>query len=639
MKTYKYFLIFLVFTGLVEAKTGNIKGKITDANTGEPLIGANVFILNHTWGASTDIKGEFEIKHIPIGSYSVRVSYVGYETKTIEKIVVESEKDTFLNVQLNTDFTLSEIVVSATRPLELKATNTTSACLISYQSIIPPERGVVEQISFQVGGYECRYSHNRPSTEEYNKINDNIFKDVSINPLSTFSADVDYGSYSNARRFLLQGKLPPKDAVRVEEFINYFQYGYPKPNDEHPLAIYTELSKCPWNKNNHLLHIGIKGKELEVKTQNLSNLVFLIDVSGSMIDENKLPLLKRAFKMFVENLKDDDLVSIVVYAGSTGLVLPPTNGKDRYQIIDALDQLYAGGSTAGGAGMVLAYKTAQENFIEGGNNRVIWATDGDFNVGVSNTGDLIRFLEEKRSEGIFLTVLGFGESNIKDNKLEQLADNGNGHYAYIDNILEAKKVLVDEIGSTLFTIAKDVKIQVEFNPANVKEYRLVGYENRLLNNEDFNNDKKDAGEIGSGHSVTALYEIVPRENVDDFSETELRYQNSKNNMSFNMQDEIANLKIRYKQPNEDVSKLISQVVMKNLSELDKTSINFKFAASVAMFGMHLRDSEFKGETNFDSIIQFAESGIGIDKTGLRAEFIKLVHASRGLDEYAGDLGE
>lgn len=639
MKPLKYFFVVLLFTASVVTETGNIKGKITDAKTGEPLVGANVVILTHSWGAATDTKGEFEINNIPTGTYSVKVSYVGYESKTIEKVMVKAKKTFSLNIQLNVDFTISEIVVADKRQLELKSSTNAAKTITSYESISPPSGGVVDQISFQLGGYECRYNPNWPSTEEYNKINDNIFKDVSLNPLSTFSADVDYGSYSNSRRFLLQGKLPPKDAVRVEEFINYFQYDYPKPKDEHPLAIYTELSECPWNKNNQLLHIGIKGKELEEKNQKPSNLVFLIDVSGSMEPENKLPLLKRAFKMFVENLKDDDVVSIVVYAGSTGLVLNPTKGNEKCKIINVLDELNAGGSTAGGAGMVLAYKIAQENLIQNGNNRVIWATDGDFNVGVSNTGDLVRFLEDKRSHGIFLTVLGFGEGNIKDNRLEQLADNGNGHYAYIDNILEAKKVLVDEIGSTLFTIAKDVKIQVEFNPANVKEYRLVGYENRLLNAEDFNNDKKDAGEIGSGHSVTALYEIVPRKKGDDFSETELRYQNQGKNDLVDKNNEIANIKIRYKNPTEDSSKLISKVVMRNTVDLEYSSLNFKFAAAVAMFGMELHDSEFKGETNFDLITHFAESGIGNDKAGYRAEFIKLVKASRGLDEYAGTLDE
>lgn len=623
MKILINFFAFLFFVSTNFSATGNLKGKITDSKTGDPLVGANVIILNHTWGAATAIDGKYEIKNIPVGVYSVKISYVGYEPKIIHKINIEANKTYVVNAELEADFVLHDIVVSQPKVLMEKSQANTQSLIMNGQSLYS-----------QTGGYSCGVTSNWPSTEEYNKINDNIFKEVMKNPLSTFSADVDYGSYSNARRYLLQGKLPPKDAVRVEEFINYFQYDYPKPDDEHPLAIYTEFSNCPWNKENKLVHIGIKGTALEAKNQKPSNLVFLIDVSGSMLPKNKLPLLKRAFKMFTEKLRDDDVISIVVYAGSTGLVLPATKGSDKCKIIDALERLQAGGSTAGGAGMVLAYKTAEENFIKNGNNRVIWATDGDFNVGVSNTRDLVRFLEEKRAKGIFLTVLGFGEGNIKDNRLEQLADNGNGHYAYIDNILEAKKILVDEIGSTLFTIAKDVKIQVEFNPATVKAYRLVGYENRLLNAEDFENDKKDAGEIGSGHSVTALYEIVPRKDDEKISNDDMRYQEVSINNSSNFQNEIGNVKIRYQLPNEDKSKLITKVVTK---EIMKPTANFKFAAAVAMFGMHLRDSEFKGDTNLESILKLAENSIEKDKSGYHSEFVKLVKLSENLHEYAGAL--
>lgn len=634
MKILINFFAFLFFVSTNFSATGNLKGKITDAQSGEPLVGANVVLVDHTWGAATDINGDYFIKNVPVGIYSVKVSYVGYESKTFHDVKIEKNKDSELNVQLKNDFTIPEVTVIEKRPL-IEKRSTNSVKIISADELHRlPQSGNVDQNHLRGARYDLGLNPNWPSTEEYNKINDNIFKDVQKNPLSTFSADVDYGSYSNARRYLLQGKLPPKDAVRVEEFINYFQYDYPKPNGEHPLAIYTEFSDCPWNKENKLLHIGIKGTELEAKNQKPSNLVFLIDVSGSMLPENKLPLLKRAFKMFTEKLRDDDVVSIVVYAGSTGLVLPATEGSEKCKIIDALDRLQAGGSTAGGAGMVLAYKTAEENFIKNGNNRVIWATDGDFNVGVSNTGDLVRFLEEKRAKGIFLTVLGFGEGNIKDNRLEQLADNGNGHYAYIDNILEAKKVLVDEIGATLFTIAKDVKIQVEFNPATVKAYRLVGYENRLLNAEDFENDKKDAGEIGSGHSVTALYEIVPRKDDEKISNDDMRYQDVSINNSSDFQNEIGNVKIRYKLPNEDKSKLITKVVTK---EIMKPTANFKFAAAVAMFGMHLRDSEFKGDTNLESILKLAENSIEKDKSGYRSEFFKLVKLSENLHEYAGAL--
>ena len=624
MKILINFLVSFILIACCFAGSGNLKGRITEGK-GKPLSGVTIIVLEDSLSAITDKNGYYEIKNISAGSHNVKIFKVGYSFKVLRNVIIDKQKTHILDVKLDTDLTLHQVVV-LDKKLKIEESKANLPDLQNSESIGP--------LYFIAGGFESSYRSNPPNTEEYNKITDNIFKDVLKNPLSTFSADVDYGSYSNARRFLLQGKLPPKDAVRVEEFINYFQYDYPKPNNEHPLAIYTELSKCPWNKSNILLHIGIKGRELEAKNQKPSNLVFLIDVSGSMMPENKLPLLKRAFKMFTENLSDNDIVSIVVYAGSTGLVLPATRGNDKYKIIDALDRLQAGGSTAGGAGMVLAYKTAEENFIAEGNNRVMWATDGDFNVGVSNTGELVRFLEEKRSKGIFLTVLGFGEGNIKDNRLEQLADNGNGQYAFIDNILEAKKVLVDEIGATLFTIAKDVKIQVEFNPALVKEYRLVGYENRLLNAEDFNNDKKDAGEIGSGHSVTALYEVVPRKDNTKFSNDDLRYQDVSIKNSSGFHNEIGNIKIRYKLPTEDKSKLITKVVTK---EIVKPTANFKFAAAVAMFGMHLRDSEFKGDTNLDLILNLAENGIGKDKTEYCSEFVKLVKLSANLHEYAGAL--
>ncbi len=556
MSFFTKFFVLLFISFPLLASGGSIKGKVTDKATKEALIGANVVVQSKQIGAASDINGFYIIKNIPAGTYTIKASYVGYEPVEQKDVVVKNFQVVEVNFELESDFTLAECIVIEKRPLIEKSS--TNACRIISS----------EGIQFQVGGYTACYrpDHN---TEEYSKINENIFKEVINNPLSTFSIDVDYASYSNARRFLLDGFLPPKDAVRVEEFINYFQYDYPKPIGQHPLEIYTELAECPWNNENYLLHIGIKGKELAVKEQKPSNLVFLIDVSGSMDTPKKLPLLVNSFKMFTEQLRADDVISIVVYAGSSGLVLPPTKGSDKIKIIDALEKLRAGGSTAGGAGMKLAYEIAEKNLIENGNNRIIWATDGDFNVGVSNTGDLVRFLEEKRNKGIFLTVLGFGTENIKDNRLEQMADNGNGHYAYIDNLLEAKKVLVDEIGSTLFTIAKDVKIQVEFNPAKVKEYRLVGYENRLLNSEDFENDQKDAGEIGSGHSVTALYEIVPQEFEGDISDSELRYQVVYIKESDQVLNEFGNIKVRYKLPDEDESKLITKVVTKDIVDTRK----------------------------------------------------------------------
>ena len=635
MSFFTKFFVLLLISFPLFANGGSIKGKVTDKSTSEALIGANVVVQSTQIGAATDLDGIYQIKNIPAGTYTVKASYVGYKPVEQKDVTIRNFQVVELNFELESDFTLAECIVISQKPLINKST--TSCCrVISSESISTfyVRGGISTDNPFQVGCYDPNFN-----TEEYSNIEENIFKDVIKNPLSTFSIDVDYASYSNTRRFLLDGFLPPKDAVRVEEFINYFQYNYPKPNGEHPLEIYSELAECPWNNDNYLLHIGIKGKAIEVKEQMPSNLVFLIDVSGSMNDPKKLPLLVNSFKMFTEQLRDDDIISIVVYAGSSGLVLPPTKGNEKTKIIDVLDKLEAGGSTAGGEGMKLAYEIAEENLIANGNNRVIWATDGDFNVGVSNTGDLVRFLEEKRSKRIFLTVLGFGTENIKDNRLEQMADNGNGHYAYIDNLLEAKKVLVDEIGSTLYTIAKDVKIQVEFNPAKVKEYRLVGYENRLLNSEDFENDEKDAGEIGSGHSVTALYEIVPQDSDEEISDSDLRYQVVSIKESDQVLNELGNIKVRYKLPDEDESKLITKVVTKDVVDIEKTSDNFKFAASVAMFGMLLRDSEFKGDTESDLILKLAKSSLSNDKTGYKSEFVKLVELSENLDQYAGTIGE
>lgn len=462
------------------------------------------------------------------------------------------------------------------------------------------------------------------NTEEYSKINDNEFKEVNKNPLSTMSIDVDRASYSNMRRFITQGSLPPADAVRVEEMINYFSYDYKQPEGNVPFSITTEYSECAWNKKHNLVHIGIKGKEIKTTSMPANNLVFLLDVSGSMWSANKLPLVKSGLRLLVEQMRPQDHVALVVYAGAAGLVLPSTSGKEKDKIMSAIEQLEAGGSTAGGAGIKLAYQVAKDNFITSGNNRVILATDGDFNVGASSDGELIRLIEEKREDGVFLTVLGFGTGNYKDSKMEQLADKGNGNYAYIDNILEAKKVLVQEMGGTLLTIAKDVKIQIEFNPAKVKGYRLVGYENRVLANEDFNDDKKDAGELGAGHTVTAIYEIIPAGSDEEMASVDpLKYQKTTVNTSI-ATDEILTVKFRYKEPNENVSKLITMVVADKRKNLSSSSENLRFASAVAEFGMVLRDSKFKGNADFKSVLELAKNSKGKDVEGYRAEFIRLV---------------
>ncbi len=465
------------------------------------------------------------------------------------------------------------------------------------------------------------------SREGYDHITENKFLRVKENPLSTFSIDVDAASYSNVRRFLNQGQLPPAGAVRIEEMINYFHYSYPQPTSNDPFSVTTEITDAPWNKNHKLVLVGLQGKKIPVDNLPASNIVFLIDVSGSMSGPMRLGLVKSSLKMLVDQLRSQDRVAIVVYAGNAGLVLPSTSGADKMKIKDAIDKLESGGSTAGGEGIKLAYKTAKDNFVRKGNNRVILCTDGDFNVGVSSNDELVTMIEGERKSGVFLTVLGYGMGNYQDSKMQQLADKGNGNHAYIDGINEAKKVLVNEFGGTLFTIAKDVKLQVEFNPAKVQGYRLIGYENRMLAKEDFNDDKKDAGEMGSGHTVTALYEVIPVGVKSSFLKDvdPLKYQTNHEPFSeSNFDEEIMTVKFRYKEPDGDISKLIEESVIDKHVSLNATSDNFRFAASVAEFGMLLRNSEFKSGASFASALTMAAGAKGVDEEGYRSEFITML---------------
>jgi Ca-activated chloride channel family protein len=467
------------------------------------------------------------------------------------------------------------------------------------------------------------------NTETYDRICENPFLTAADNPLSTFSIDVDTASYSNVRRFLHQGEKPPPDAVRIEELINYFRYDYPEPRGQDPFAIHTEVARCPWAPEHLLVQIGLKARDIRQEGLPPRNLVFLIDVSGSMADANKLPLLKQALRLLSEQLTEKDTLAMVVYAGSSGLALPPTRGDRHSAIAEALERLEAGGSTNGGAGIELAYRTARENFIPGGVNRVILATDGDFNVGVTNQGDLTRLIEKERESKVFLSVLGFGMGNLKDSTMEKLADTGNGNYAYIDTLSEARKVLVHEATGTLITVAKDVKIQVEFNPARVEAYRLIGYENRLLRAEDFNDDRKDAGEMGAGHSVTAIYEVVPAgakaalPGVDP-----LRYQTARETTVESQSDELLTLKARYKDPTGETSRLLSQAVRGEARDIRQASDDLRHAAAVAAFGMLLRGSEHKGCATLTLVRELAESARGRDPNGYRAEFLELVEKAR-----------
>jgi Ca-activated chloride channel homolog len=519
-------------------------------------------------------------------------------------------------------------VVKAPLPLNLPASSPVTSTVNRYSSpklTVGGVRGIVAPEPQTDGKF---------NTENYNRIDDNPFHRVGNEPLSTFSIDVDTASYSNMRRFITQGQLPPKDAVRIEELINYFTYNYPQPTGNRPFSVTTEVTTAPWNPQHKLVQVGLQGKRLESETLPPSNLVFLIDVSGSMGEADKLPLVQQSLKLLVNKLRPEDRVSLVVYAGNAGVVLPATPGSQKTKILAAIDRLQAGGSTAGGQGIELAYKIAKQNFLKSGNNRVILATDGDFNVGVSSDAELTRLIEQKRDQGIFLTVLGFGTGNYKDGKMEQLADKGNGNYAYIDTLLEAKKVLVNDIRGTLFTIAKDVKIQVEFNPAKVQAYRLIGYENRLLQNQDFNDDKKDAGEIGAGHSVTALYEIIPtgvNSKVKLPEVDPLRYQRSGITATDTADNEMMLVKLRYKLPQESTSQLITQTIKDSDFKVDQIpSTNLRFAAAVATFGMILRDSEYKGNANYDLVMKLATQGQGEDNEGYRGEFIRLVEQSKEL---------
>ena len=468
------------------------------------------------------------------------------------------------------------------------------------------------------------------NAETYKEIKENSFVAVAQQPVTTFSADVDRAAYANVRRIIGYGQIPPKDAVRIEEMVNYFDYDYPAPEEGSvsPLRVSPELAPAPWNPNHLLLRIGLQAKKIDLAQAPPSNIVFLIDVSGSMDEENKLPLLKSSFKMLLGQLRPDDKIAIVTYANGTKVALPSTSVKDKEKIIKVLDNLYASGGTSGGRGIQLAYEQAQKSFIKNGNNRIILATDGDFNIGINNTTDLEKFIEKQRESGIYMSVLGFGIGNYRDDMAETIADKGNGNYAYIDNITEAKKVLVNELSGTLFAVAKDVKLQLEFNPKYVKEYKLIGYENRMLANEDFTNDKKDAGEIGAGHTVTALYELVPS---DGKVAQSLRYQSQELNEK-GKGNELGFLKIRYKYPKVKDAKSveITEPLAFNKKALKETSTDYRFAASVAEFGILLRDNSNKANATYDQVIELAEGAIGKDPEGYRKEFVRLVKSVKML---------
>lgn len=536
-----------------------------------------------------------------------------------------SDGKSFSNLNPNTIESVSVLKdAAATSMYGSKASN--GVIVIKTKKLSRKERKAFEKLQKVQDSITISKQIQQRNNEEYDAFVENPFELTKNQSVSTFSIDVDKAAYSNIRRMINNGEHVNKNAVRIEEMINYFKYNYPQPKNNEPFSINTEYSDSPWNNKHKLLKIGLQGKEIPTDKLPNSNFVFLIDVSGSMDEPNKLPLLKSSFKVLLDQLRPTDKVGIVVYAGSAGMVLPPTSAKEKNKIIEALDKLQAGGSTAGGQGIELAYKLAQENFIKNGNNRVIIATDGDFNVGASSTGDLQTLVEGKRKAGVFLTCLGFGMGNFKDNRMETLANKGNGNYAYIDNLQEANKFLGKEFAGNMYAIAKDVKIQIEFNPKYVKSYRLIGYENRKLKNEDFTNDKIDAGELGSGHTVTALYEVIPNDVNSEFlpKENDLKYTRNTNDENFN--DELATVKFRYKKPDGDISSEIIQVVKNTNQPFSSSSNDFKFASSVAWFGLVLRNSALIKNKDLKEIENLAKKGRGKDDEGYRAEFVRLVES-------------
>jgi Ca-activated chloride channel homolog len=605
-KSNLFIALFLCVANLVLAQR-TITGIVQDDGN-DILVGVCIVVKGTKIGTLTDVEGKYSIE-VPKGSTTIVFSFAGYTTKE-----VSIGKNNVINVKFDTPTLLEEVVVRGYGTVKRKdATGAVSTVTSNDFNRISSKKKAKKQEPI--------------GTEKYNHKDENAYKNPKKEPLSTFSVDVDKAAYANVRRYINDNSMPPKDAIRIEEMINYFDYNLPQPTDNHPVKVGSELGICPWNKQHYLMKIDIQAQKQQYADAPANNFVFLIDVSGSMSSPEKLGLLKDAFKIFVESLRTIDHVAIVTYAGNAGLVLDNTEGSEKATILKALNNLEAGGSTAGGQGIELAYKIAEENYDSRGNNRVILATDGDFNVGISSTEDLENLIIEKRKKDIYLSVLGFGKGNINDEGMEALADKGNGNYFYIDNIKEANKVFNKELTGTILTIAKDVKFQIEFNPLAVESYRLVGYENRLLNEEDFNDDKKDAGEIGAGNSVTALYEIVPKgvltTDSEDKRKDELRYQ-TRELVVQNNAKELAFVKMRYKKTSRFKSTLLSQTIDNQAFSLDKTSDNFRFAAAVAAFGQVAKESNFKGDFDYPKIIDLAQGAKGVDTEGYRQEFIELV---------------
>ena len=601
----KQILLFcFLFIGSLHAQEYEVTGTVSDTSN-RALQFVSVVIKGTAQGVTTNKEGKYSIK-VKKGK-TLQFVAMGYKTQEVK---ITGQK--VIDIALEEISEIEETVLVGYAPVRKASV---VSCAVAVKS-------------YSAGRQRKRKPQGRRLTETYKAIDENGFKSTATDPLTTFAADVDNASYSNVRRMLNDKQKPDKDAVRIEELINYFDYNYTPPAEgsKTPLNATTTLSKCPWNTDNYLLRIGLQAKKIDLTKAPPSNIVFLIDTSGSMYSPDKLPLLKESFKLLLESLRPEDRVAIVVYAGAERVALPSTPAKEKDTIIKVLENLEAGGSTAGGAGIQKAYQIARENFIEKGNNRIILATDGDFNVGVRSDGELKRLVEKERQSGVYISVLGYGMGNYRDDMAETIADKGNGNYAYIDDLTEAKKVLVNEFSGTLFAVAKDVKLQIEFNPKYVKEYKLIGYENRMLANEDFTDDKKDAGEIGAGHTVTALYELIPSEGK---VAQNLRYQTKELNEK-GKGDELGFLKIRYKDPKVKDAKSVevTEPLPFNNKKLSDTSVDFRFAASVAEFGMLLRESDNKANASYEQVVKLAEEATGDDPEGYRKEFVRLVKSAQ-----------
>ena len=637
---------------------GSISGIVYD-DSGLPLIGATVVLYKDkvlVEGTITDIDGKYIFSNLEAGTYEVDVTYVGYDASKVAGVIIGKEGNKEVNIEMEAAAVLDEVVVAGygvrskiknlfkrKKQIESLPTKSISALAGTLAGVSVDKTGNVsvrgsrqETTFYYVDGvrvdspsamYEDKYDQEElSSTEGYDKPEENAFVSPLTESHSTFSLDVDKASYSNIRRMITYGQQPPPASVRVEEMVNYFEYDYKKPTGEHPIVVHQNLTTCPWNKEHQLLHLSAKAKEIDTELLPPSNLVYLVDVSGSMSQRNKLPLVIKSLKLLVEQLRPQDRVAIVTYAGQAGVALPSTSAADKSTIIAGLERLKSGGSTAGAEGIKTAYKIAKDNFIKGGNNRVILATDGDFNVGVNSAAGLEKLIEKKRKTGIFLSILGFGTGNYQDHKMQTLATKGNGNHAYIDSYSEAKKVFVKEFSGTLFTVAKDVKIQIEFNPAHVQSYRLIGYENRMLAKEDFNDDTKDAGEVGAGHTVTAIYEIIPPGSESEFSAsvTDEEIKNSRAGKQADVNQALGYIKCRYKQPDGDKSIKFEDRISAIVEPIEKLDEDLQFSVAVAEFGLNLGQSKYLKTSDLNSCLVRATNSIGPDKEGYRNEFVELV---------------